>query len=188
MPAGTGHPGAVIVAGGRGSRYGDPLKCARLLPRLVARLRAAGCARVVVAGDHAGLDGHGWERAPDAVGGAGPLGGIVGGLRRLDGCAAAVVLAGDMHRLEVRDLRRLLGAWRRLGRAVQARQGPHPVLLGVLPATDWPVADDALASGRRSVHRLFRAARARPLWFAAAAVADLDRPGDLLKFRAAHRR
>lgn len=181
------EPGAVIVAGGRGSRYGDPLKCASLLPRLAERLRRAGCGRIVVAGDHPGLDGGPWERAHDAATAAGPLAGIVGGLRALAGCRTALIVAGDMHRLGVADLRRLLGAWRRLGCAVQARQGPHPVLLGVLPAADWAAAESALAGRRFGVHRLFRAARARPLWFPAAAVADLDRPGDLLKFRAARR-
>jgi molybdopterin-guanine dinucleotide biosynthesis protein A len=180
----AGGVGAVIVAGGRGSRFGSPLKCLPVLPRLVRELRAAGIGRIVIAGDHDGLDLPDCLRTRDAEPDCGPLGGIVGGLARLAGCSAALIVAGDMHRLRRHDLRRLIGTWRRLGRAVQVRHGDQAALLGVLPAALWPLAGEQLARRRLGVHRLWRSAHARPLWFPAHLLADLDRPDDLLKFRA----
>ena len=180
----AGGVGAVIVAGGRGSRFGSPLKCLPVLPRLVRELRAAGVGRIVIAGDHDGLALEGCLYARDAIPASGPLGGIVGGLTELHGCTTAVIIAGDMHRLRARDLRRLIGTWRRLDRAVQVRHGGQAALLGVLPAALWPLAHEQLTRRRLGVHRLWRAARARPVWFPADLLADLDRPGDLLKFRA----
>lgn len=182
---------AVIVAGGRGSRFGSPLKCLSVLPRLMRTLRAAGCKRIIIAGDHAGLDLAGYERVRDAQPDCGPLGGIVAGLQACQGHPAAIIVAGDQHRLRPQHIRRLIGVWRRRGgavvaaqvsarRRIPARQG----VLGLLPAERWSLAAERLACGRLGVHRLWRAAGARPVWFSAHELADLDRPDDLLKFRA----
>ncbi len=184
-------PAAIIVAGGRGSRYGSPLKCLAVLPRLVRTLRAAGCTRIVIAGDHAGLDVAGCELVHDARPDSGPLGGIVAGLRACQGHPAAIILPGDQLRLHPHHILRLIGIWRRRGCAVAAaqvsarRRVPAQIgVLGLLPAACWPEAAQRLALGRLGVHRLWRAVGARPAWFRADELADLDRPGDLLKFRA----
>lgn len=182
-------PAAIIVAGGRGSRYGSPLKCLAVLPRLVRTLRAAGCSRIVIAGDHAGLDVAGCVRVRDARPDCGPLAGIVAGLQACQGHPAAILLPGDQLRLRPHHIRRLIGIWRRRGGAVAAAQvSPHRRIparsgvLGLLPADCWPEAARRLALGRLGVHRLWRAVGARPAWFRADELADLDRPSDLLKF------
>lgn len=184
-------PAAIIVAGGRGTRYGSPLKCLTVLPRLVRTLRATGCTRIVIAGDHDGLDIAGCERVHDARPDCGPLAGIVAGLRACQGHPAAIIMAGDQLRLRPHHVRRLIGVWRRQGGAVTAAQvssrrktPARRGVLGLLPADCWPEAAQRLELGRLGVHRLWRAVRARPAWFRADELADLDRPGDLLKFRA----
>lgn len=183
-------PAAVIVAGGRGARYGSPLKCLAALPGLVRALRAAGCTRIVIAGDHAELAHAGCLVVRDAQPDSGPLAGVVAGLQACQGHPAALILPGDQLRLQAHHLRRLIGVWRRGACAVAAMQtaargGPaRSGVLGLLPATCWPLAAQRLAVGRLGMHRLWRAVGARPAWFSAAELADLDRPGDLLKFRA----
>lgn len=184
-------PAAIIVAGGRGARFGSPLKCLAVLPRLVRTLCAAGCSRIIIAGDHAGLEAAGCELVRDARPDCGPLGGIVAGLQACKGHPAAIIVAGDQHRLQPHHVRCLISIWRRhhsaaVAAQVSARRSAPARLgvLGLLPAERWPVAAERLALGRLGVHRLWRAVGARPAWFRADELADLDRPDDLLKFRA----
>ncbi|MBN8525528.1 MAG: hypothetical protein J0M02_09345, partial [Planctomycetes bacterium] len=111
------------------------------------------------------------------------------GLQACGGCAAALIVAGDQLHLRDRDLRRLAGTWRRRRRSAMAMQvaGSGPAragILGVIDAADWAMAADRLAGRRLGVHRLWRCIRAVPVWFDAARLADFDRNGDLLKFRA----
>jgi len=175
--------GAVIVAGGQGRRFGSPLKCLPVLSRLIRALRLAGCSRVVIAGNHDGLDMSGCVRVRDAAHDCGPLGGIVAALPALAGYEAAMIVAGDMHRLRPRDIRRVMGSWRRTRLAAYASVSSNgtshrafPSLFGILPATTWHVAAEQLASRRLGVHRLWRRARARPVWFSAFRLADHDHP------------
>jgi molybdopterin-guanine dinucleotide biosynthesis protein A len=186
---------AIILAGGRGTRFGSSLKCLSQLPRLTSTLRRAGCTRIVVAGDHDGLDSDAWLRVPDAMAGSGPLSGIVAGLAACADCQAAIIVPGDQLHLSRRDIIRLLAAWRQHHRPAVAaqttarRQQPARTgIFGLLPAHQWPLAVTRLARNQLSVFRLWRAAKARPVWFSAAELADLDRPDDLLKFRAGRRR
>lgn len=181
----------IIVAGGRGSRFGSPRKCEPLLGRLAGCLRQAGCDLVVVAGDHPGLAPAGCLQVADAEPGCGPLAGIVAGLRAAAGHAAALVIAGDHLALDARELRAIAGAWRRDGRAHWAWAGQRPrpqPLCGILPLERRPLAEAALAERRLGVHRLWRAAGARPVRFASLApFADLDRPSDIRLGRWGHR-
>lgn len=173
----------IIVAGGRGTRFGSPRKCVPLLARLAAELRAAGCTRVIVAGDHDGLAPRDCIQVQDARPGCGPLGGILAGLRAATDCAAAVILAGDHLNLGARQLRRMIGSWRRDGRARWAWAGGRPrpqPLCGIMPLAGLPTAEAALAAKRLGVHRLWRAVRALPVWFPSQApFADLDRLSDI---------
>jgi molybdopterin-guanine dinucleotide biosynthesis protein A len=183
------QPSAIILAGGRGSRFGSPLKCTPFLPRLARCLREAGCQSIVIAGDHDGLDVPGCLRTRDAIADCGPLAGLVGAFDAVAHYPAALVVAGDMFALRARDLRRLIGAWRRTGRAVVAMpqavsQPPFPALLGVLPVQTWALARTQLERRRLGMHRLWRSCAAKPVWFPTARLADGDRPHDLLRIHA----
>jgi molybdopterin-guanine dinucleotide biosynthesis protein A len=152
---------AVVLAGGRGERMAAAapkalleLEGSTLLERAVATARGA-CDQVVVAAPaEMRLPDAGAGRVADPPEAAGPLAGMVAGLRarRFD---AAVVLAVDFPLATAATLRRLLE------RLVGARDGgrcaavpspggvPQPLLAAYAPEAVAPLAA-ALAAGVRS--------------------------------------
>jgi CTP:molybdopterin cytidylyltransferase MocA len=158
---------AVVLAAGASSRYGtSPPKQAVLLPRVLARLRAAASIAdvVVVAGAHE-LETAArivrcaeWERGPGAS--------LRCGLAALPADAeAAVVVLADGPELAPEAVDRVVEAWRGgAGEVVAASYGGqrgHPVLLG---RGSWASVPD---EGARSL---------RPVLVACD---DLGAPGDV---------
>ena len=125
---------AVVLAAGASSRFGSPPKQTLLLPRVLARVRAAPSVEdvVVVAGAHS-LDTDArvvpcseWERGPGASLRCG-----VGALAPQ--ADAAIVVLADGPNLDPKAIERVVRVWRRDGdellAAAYAGERGHPVLV-----------------------------------------------------------
>jgi molybdopterin-guanine dinucleotide biosynthesis protein len=151
-------PLGVILAGGDSRRFGAPKALARVGgERLVDRVRvalAAVCDEVVVAG---ALEVDGLRSLPDAVPGAGPLGGLVGALRHAaaDGRSGVLAVACDLPLVTPRLLR-ALAAHAEASTAVVApasggRRGWEP-LCAVYPVAALPALESMLRQGEHAIH------------------------------------
>ena len=113
----TERIGAIVLAGGRSSRFGrdklaEPLDGRPLLDHAIAAVRALATDIVVVAAPDANLDvPDGVRLAHDPVAYEGPLAGLAAGLAGLEPAVERVlVVAGDMPTLVPAVLGRLLDA------------------------------------------------------------------------------
>lgn len=180
------HLAGAIIAGGRGTRLGDPHKSLRRLPdgscaasRLIAALGAAGCSPLLVSANQpepwAAL---GLQVVADRRDGCGPLGGIEAVLQVH---APVCLLAGDMTAFTAADVRRLIGGFD--GRLCVAwGPGGMQPLAAVVGSGILAEVSAALDRGEHGVYRLWERLRALPVRFDDDAVfADLDTPDDLAR-------
>jgi molybdopterin-guanine dinucleotide biosynthesis protein A len=170
----------VLLAGGHSTRMGMDKALLEIDGEPLAR-RAAGllvglCDDVVVAsGEERRLSWLGLPQVPDIVAGAGPLGGIVAGLRVARHPLVAV-LAVDMPAASAAVLRLLAAAWRGEPAVVpKTAHGLEP-LHAVYAASAADALSASLRSGQRSMQAILTRLGARvvesPGW-----QADAERGG-----------
>ena len=174
-----------IIAGGRGTRMGDPHKALRRLPdgtsagmRVRDALRAAGCDPLLVsANDPVPWTALGLPVVADRRADCGPLAGIEAVLLAQ---APVCLIAGDMPAFDVDCVRRLLAGFD--GRLCVAWGERMQPLCAVIGGAILPEVTAALERGEHGVYRLWERLRALPVRFADEAVfADLDTPDDLAR-------
>jgi molybdopterin-guanine dinucleotide biosynthesis protein A len=131
----------ILLVGGASRRFGSPKALARLDGETLAerawRLLGELCDERIAVGRSPGLP---FPTVDDAVAGAGPVAGIVTGLRAA-AHDVAVVVPVDMPLLTLRVLRTLAEACRD---AAVPQSGPLP---GAYARSALPVLEDALARG-----------------------------------------
>ena len=153
-----------VLAGGAGVRFGGPKGPALLADgrsfarRAVEALRPVVADVVVVSSRPVGDPGA--PVIPDAMEGAGPLGGVLAALREADsrGLEGVLVLACDLPRVGP-DVLSGVAARRGLGAIVAPARpggGVEP-LCAVYAASARPAVEAALADGRHALHALFEA-------------------------------
>jgi molybdopterin-guanine dinucleotide biosynthesis protein A len=176
-----------IIAGGRGSRMGTPHKAAIRLgdgstssERLATALHGAGCSPVVIVSNEASpYVGLGLATVADRRPGIGPLAGIESALLAVAPLPVCVV-AGDMPRLGVEHLQRLLAAWD--GRLAVAWTDRMQPLCAVVAAHLVKEVSAAIDRGEHGVYRLWECLGSVPVHFTdQAAFVDLDTPEDLAR-------
>ena len=133
--------GAVILAGGASSRMGADKAVldwdgARGVDLVAGLARSAGASEILVAGGD-----FGWPFVDD--GGAGPVGGVLAGVRRLAeaGVMRALVLAVDAPTLTITDIAPLIAA-PPPGAAYEGFPLPMAIIMAALPAeaeVSWPL-------------------------------------------------
>jgi molybdopterin-guanine dinucleotide biosynthesis protein A len=179
----TERIGAIVLAGGKSSRFGrdklaEPLLGRPLLHHAVAAVQAVATDVIVVVAPEATIDPPAGARVVhDARAFEGPLAGLAAGLAALDPAVdRLVVVAGDMPSLEPTVLTRLIEA---LGPSTEValleldgRALPLPMALR--PAAAMAVAGRLLASGERRLRALAEALAAHVI---AEATWRLDDPG-----------
>jgi molybdopterin-guanine dinucleotide biosynthesis protein A len=179
----TERIGAIVLAGGKSSRFGrdklaEPLLGRPLLHHAVAAVQAVATDVIVVVAPEATIDPPAGARVVhDARAFEGPLAGLAAGLAALDPAVdRLVVVAGDMPSLEPTVLTRLIEA---LGPSTEValleldgRALPLPMALR--PAAAMAVAGRLLASGERRLRALAEALATHVI---AEATWRLDDPG-----------
>jgi molybdopterin-guanine dinucleotide biosynthesis protein A len=200
--------GAIVLAGGRSSRFGrdklaEPIEGRPMLHHAIEAVRAV-ADDVVVVGPSLGTGGSGDAAGPGRFGAVppaglrfvrdrrpfeGPLAGLVTGLSRLDPAVdRALVVAGDMPAMVPTVLARLLEALGTHDAAVLAdAEGPRPLPMAIRPRAARPVAQRRLAAGERRLRALISALDAEVIapgeWQrddpAGATLRDVDVPADL---------
>lgn len=190
-PAGGG-PSAVVLAGGRGRRFGADKVLATVggVPLLARVVRACHLAGAPVVGVACGAPARarslgglvrrlGAVALVDRPGGDGPVAGIRAGARwaaRWRPGAPVVVVPADWAEPDPAVIARLVGAAGRAGVAV-ATDGDRDI--PVLAAWATPDLLSRLARGVRAPRDITDAAGVERIPFPPPAVADVDRPGDL---------
>ncbi|NDD30844.1 MAG: molybdenum cofactor guanylyltransferase [Proteobacteria bacterium] len=156
----SGRFGAVVLAGGQSRRLGrdkalldiDGVACARRVLEAVRPLVGEIC---VVGGSNRFADwGVAW--LPDAVTDAGPLGGLITGLRALD-ADASFALACDLPLLSTPVLARLQQAFEAAPEApavVVRHAGRLEPLVAIYNRAALPALEAALSRGERALHRV----------------------------------
>lgn len=192
----TDRVSAIVLAGGRSSRFGrdklaEPIDGRPLLHHAIDAVRSVASDVVVVAAPGATPplpDGVQLARDPSAF--EGPLAGLAAGLLALDPAVdRAIVVAGDMPSLAPAVLARLLAALEPPTDAaiLEVDGRPVPLPMAVRPAAAAQAAQRLLADGDRRLRALPDALRTHVLPEAAwrrddpagATLRDIDRPGDL---------
>jgi molybdopterin-guanine dinucleotide biosynthesis protein A len=187
---------AIVLAGGRSSRFGGDKLAADLggrsvLARTVEVVRTVADETIVVGrtGDLPGVSYLADERPFD-----GPLAGLATGLRAVSG-EIALVVAGDMALADVNLLRHLLaelGATDRPAVAIRESGSIRPLPLAVRRPDASAAAETALAGGQRSLRAVLDGLELvvveEPAWRAldpdGDTLLDVDTPDDLLHVRA----
>ncbi len=187
--------GAIVLAGGRSSRFGrdklaEPIDGRALLDHAIAAVQAVAGEVVVVLAPGATRDvPPGVLVAHDSEAYEGPLAGLAAGLGALPaGVERVVVVGGDMPSLQAAVLRLLVDAVAdptSPAAAVLDEGGPMP--MAVRPAEAAVVVRDLLAAGERRLRalpeRLGASVMPGATWRAldpeAATLRDIDRPADL---------
>lgn len=190
---------AIVLAGGGSTRFGGDKLAATLdgRPVLAHAVDAAAAIAdrviVVVGPDDPAPSTAGIELVRDPVARGGPLAGLAGALEHVGAGShdtdQAIVLAGDMPRVDPRVLRLLVDALDHPGIAAAYLEAEplHPLPLAIRPGIVLPAAQTLLEASRRSLRALVDsvpsaavpAARWRALDPAGATLLDIDTPADL---------
>jgi molybdenum cofactor guanylyltransferase len=191
-----GRIGAIVLAGGRSSRFGrdklaEPIDGRPLLHHAIAAVQVVTDAVVVVAapGHHPAIP-EGVRVAHDTAAFEGPLAGLAAGLEALDTeIDRVVVVAGDMQSLRPAVLRSLLAA---LGASIdlallEVSGEPVPLPMAVRREAALPAARRSLAGGERRLRSLPGVLRTAVIdestWRLddpdGATLRDIDTPADL---------
>jgi molybdopterin-guanine dinucleotide biosynthesis protein A len=191
----TERIGAVVLAGGRSSRFGrdkltERLDGRPLLARAIDAVRSVATDVVVVVAP--GADPAvppGIEVARDATAHEGPLAGLASGLATLDPAVERVVaVGGDMPTLVPAVLGVLLGSLERREAAVLAdADGPRPLPMAIRRSSGGPAAERLFEKGERRLRALLEELDVEVLepstWRAldpdGATLRDVDVPQDL---------
>ena len=192
----TDRIGAVVLAGGRSSRFGrdklaEPIDGRPLLHHAIQAVRTVATDIVVVVAPDANPDVPGGVRvAHDPVAFEGPLAGLAAGLAALDPAVdQVVVVAGDMPSLISAVLRRLLDAVASgADAAILGRDGDiPPVPLALRRRRALAAAGTLFDAGERRLRAVSQVLDAEVIpestWRlddpTAATLRDIDTPGDL---------
>lgn len=192
----TARVGAVVLAGGRSSRFGrdklaEPIDGRPLLDHAIDAVRAVATNIVLVVAPAAVpiAETAGVRVVADPVAYEGPLAGLATGLRALEpSIDRVVVVGGDMPTLVPAVLDRLIGELDGHDLAVLADDdGPRPLPMAVRSSTALEAAERLLGSGERRLRALFGALATGVIppgtWRlddqTAASLWDVDVPGDL---------
>ena len=187
--------GAIVLAGGRSSRFGrdklaEPVGGRPMLDRAIDAVRAVATDIVVVST----LDGTPTiptdvTLAHDARAFEGPLAGLAAGLAALDDSVRrAVVVGGDMPSLVPPVLERMLGRLEYADAVVlEADDRPRPLPMAIRSVVLGPVIGRLLAGGERRLRALLTEVRTETLdqetWRQddpeGASLRDVDVPEDL---------
>ena len=162
MTAAPERVGAIILAGGRSSRYGrdklaEPIGGRPMLDLAIDAVRAVASDVVVVTAPDGGREVPvGVVVARDATAFEGPLAGLAAGLQALDPAnARAVVVGGDMPALQPTVLGRLLDHLAAADVAVlEDDEGQRPLPMAIRPISVRLIVDRLLADGERSLRAL----------------------------------
>ena len=187
--------GAIVLAGGRSSRFGrdklaEPVGGRPMLDLAIDAVRGVATDLVVVtAPDRSPRLSPEVTIAHDARAFEGPLAGLAAGLAALDPSARrAVVVGGDMPSLVAPVLERMLGRLDSADAVVLATDdGPRPLPMAIRPVVVRPVIDRLLEGGERRLRALLTEVRVVVLEQATwrqddpdgASLRDVDVPEDL---------
>jgi molybdopterin-guanine dinucleotide biosynthesis protein A len=158
----TERVAAVVLAGGRSSRFGrdklvEPIQGRPMLDHVIERLRGVSPEIVVVAAVGADPEiSSDIDLVHDDAPFEGPLAGLAAGLRALDpGVERVIVVGGDMPTIVPAVLARLLEALARREAAVLADdQRARPLPLAVRRSAASQAADALLENGERRLRAL----------------------------------
>jgi molybdopterin-guanine dinucleotide biosynthesis protein A len=158
----TERIGAVVLAGGRSSRFGrdklaEPVDGRPMIERAIDAVRAVATDVVVVTAPGAALRlSAGVDIARDATAFEGPLAGFATGLGQLDpAIERVVVVGGDMPTLMPAVLRTMLDRLERREAVVLADDhGPRPLPVVVRRSPGEAAARRLLATGERRLRAL----------------------------------
>lgn len=188
--------GAIVLAGGRSSRFGrdklaEPIDGRPMLEHAIDRVREVVTDVVVVAAPDASPRVlHGTTIAHDERAFEGPLAGLATGLAALDPAIDHVIIVGgDMPTLVPAVLERLLSLIDRADAVIlEDDAGPRPLPMAARRSIVQPIADRLLAGGERRLRALLAevdavVAIAPATWRAddptGETLRDVDAPGDL---------
>jgi molybdenum cofactor guanylyltransferase len=191
----TARVAALILAGGRSSRFGrdklaEPIAGRPMLDHVVERVREVTSDIVVVTAAGTTPKVHGdVEIVRDDVPYEGPLAGLRVGLAAVDpGVERVIVVGGDMPTLVPTVLARLIAALDRRDAAVLADGArARPLPLAIRRQAGSAAADDLLAAGERRLRALLERLDVEvipyDLWIeddpAGESLRDVDVPDDL---------
>ena len=186
---------AVILAGGRSSRFGrdklaEPIDGRTMLDHVVDRVRAVATDVVVVTATGASIDlPSDVEVVHDDRPFEGPLAGLGVGLRAVDpGVERVIVVGGDMPTVVPAVLARLVAALERREAAVLADEGrERPLPMAVRRSVASPSVDRLLDDGERRLRALLQHLDVEVIPYetwreddpAGESLRDVDVPGDL---------
>jgi molybdopterin-guanine dinucleotide biosynthesis protein A len=158
----TERVGAIVLAGGRSSRFGrdklaEPIDGRPMVEHTISAVRVVSTEVIVV-----GPRGATRELPADVMAATddrpfeGPLAGLAAGFRALDPSIEQVlVVGGDMPTLVPAVLTRLVAGLEAHEAAVLADDvGPRPLPMAVRRSAAAPVADELLAAGERRLRAL----------------------------------
>ncbi|MEP6641015.1 MAG: molybdenum cofactor guanylyltransferase [Gaiellales bacterium] len=175
----TSHAAAIVLAGGRSSRMGEPKAMldwhGAPLVHHVAGILTQVCRPVIVvaaSGQHVPVP-EGVEIAVDAAPERGPLEGIAAGIRALDGRSQAVFLAAvDLPLLHPAFVGQMLAALPGFDAAVAIADGRDQPLAAAYDSRLLERAPELLATGEARVTALLEHGRIRRLTVAELVEAD----------------
>jgi molybdenum cofactor guanylyltransferase len=191
----TEHTAAIVLAGGRSSRFGrdklvEPIERRPMLDYAIDAVQVVATEVVVVAAPGvAHAVGDGVRIAHDERPFEGPLSGLASGLAVLDPTVdRVVVVGGDMPSLVPAVLERLISALDGHEAAVLADEtGPRPLPIAIRPSAASPAVERLIAGGERRLRALISELDAEvippSIWRrddpAGATLTDIDSPADL---------